>query len=439
MTGMLPEVHSRPNKSPAVFYGWVILAVSFITITIAYSSRWAFSVFYVVMLDEFGWSHGTTAAAMSINLAIYTLFCPVAGVLFDRFGARKVVPIGAIILGFSLVACTQIDSIWQLYLLFGITAIGTAVIGIVPNVAVLSKWFVRRRGLVMGIAGGGLGLGMVLSPYTVYLISTVGWRNAFLAFAAMAVLVIVPLAAILLRDKPEDKGLAPDGIVGGEKEIGSSNQRASLLVDKEWGSKDWTLAKAAQTFRFWGLLLANLLFGMTFYTLSTHQVVYLIKDVGFSPMFVASIFGFFGICYAIGGIGGFVSDRIGRETTFSLSTFGFLLGIFCLLQTTGTPYHWLAYLYAVVTGLSGGFCGAVLPPVTADLFAGRHFGAISGMMIMTLVGGGAVGAWAAGIVRDETGAFSIAFMSLLILISTAAVLMWLVAPRKVIRLPRKIN
>jgi len=428
------------RKRPLFFYGWLVLAVAFITITIAYSARYAFSIFYVVMLDEFGWSYGATSAAMSINLIIYTLCCPIAGALVDKFGVRKVIPIGATLLGISLVGCSQINTIWQLYLLFGLTGIGTATIGIVPNMALLSNWFIRKRGLVMGIAIGSLGIAMTLTPYAEYLISTLGWRNAYLVFAAMAVVLVIPLSVIFLRGRPEDKGLAPDGIVqtdGEERTYKANAEPASLVVDKEWATKEWMVTKAARTYRFWGLILTNVFFGMYDYVLITQQVVYLVKDVGYSQMFGATVFGCFGMCMAIGSIGGFISDRMGRETTFGLSSIGSLLGIFCLLQITDTSHPWLPYFYALIFGLSSGAAGAILAPATADLFAGKHFGAINGVMTMALIAGGALGLWAAGMVHDLTGSFSLAFWSLLPVVCISVVSLWLAAPRKVRLVPGK--
>ncbi|MDY7035861.1 MAG: MFS transporter [Thermodesulfobacteriota bacterium] len=424
------------EKRPAIFYGWAIVAISFILIVIAYSSRYAFSVFYVVMLDEFGWSYAATSAAMGINLIIYTMCCPIVGGFVDKFGARKVIPIGGIFLGIALVGCSQINFIWQLYILFGLTAIGTATVGIVPIIALLSNWFIRRRGLVMGIGISALGIAMTLTPFAQYLISTLGWRNAYLVFAVMAVIVIVPLAIIFVRDRPEDKGLFPDGIVERNGVADKGGEAPMMVVNREWAAKEWTVAKSVQTYQFWGLILINMLFGMYDYAIITQQVVYLVKDVGYSHMFGATVFGFFGIAMAVGGgLGGYISDKKGRETTFGISSFGCLLGLFCLLQITDTHQPWLPYIYAVLFGISSGAAGAILAPATADLFFGKHFGAINGIMTMALMGGGSLGPLASGLVRDATGSFSFAFISLFFVICAAAAMLWFVAPRKVRAMP----
>jgi len=417
---------------PAIFYGWFIVAASLITIVIAYSSRYAFSVFYVAILDEFGWSHAATSAAMTINLLIYTLCCPLAGILVDMLGARKIIPFGGMLLGIALIGCRHINSMWQLYLLFGLTGVGTATIGIVPNIAILSNWFRIRRGLVMGISFSGFGLAMILTPYAQYLISNFGWRNTYLFFAALAIVLVVPIDIIFLRNKPEDKGLVPDGIAELGEAITRGKHDTPIVIDKEWAAKDWTLARSAQTHEFWGLILLNVLTGMYSYTLITHQVVYLVKDVGYSEMFGAAVFGWFGISLAVGGIiGGLVSDRKGREITFTFSSVGSILGVLCLLHISDTLQPWLPFLYATVFGVSNGATSAILAPIAADFFAGKHFGAINGIMTMALIGGGAFGPLIAGILRDMTGSFSIVFVSILFAISVAAFLLWLVAPRKV--------
>ncbi len=424
---------SSTNKEPSsLFYGWVILAIAFITIVVAYSARFTFSVFYVVMLDEFGWSYSATSAAMTINLVIYTSCCPIVGALVDRFGARKVIPIGSILLGAALVGCSRITSIWLFYLFYGLTAVGSATIGIVPNMTLLSNWFIKRRGFVMSLGVSALGFAMLLSPYAQYLISTLGWRATYLVFAGMAIFVVMMPNAILLRNRPEDKGLVPDGGDRNRERNTENEKRAHRVIDRDWAGKEWTVKMSIRTYQFWGLILLHVLFGIYSYTLITHQVVYLVKDVGFSAMFGAAIFGWFGVFFAIGsGLGGYLSDRIGREATFTFGSIGCLLSVILLLQISDTRLQWLSYLYAILFGISNGSLGGLFAPVVADFFAGKHYGAISGIMTMAMMGGGSFGPWIGGIIRDVTGSFSIVFLSLLFIIFATAIILWGVAPRKV--------
>ena len=421
-----------PKEPSSLFFGWVILAISCITIVVAYSSRYAFSVFYVVMLDEFEWTYSATSAAMSINLIIYTSCCPIVGALVDRFGARKIIPIGSILLGIALVGCSRIDSIWHFYLFYGLTAVGTATIGTVPNMALLSNWFIKRRGFVLSLVISALGFAMLLTPYAQHLISTLGWRATYLVLAGMAILVVMMPNAIFLRNRPEDKGLLPDGGNGNVERNAEDKKRAPVVIDRDWTGKEWTVKLSIRTCQFWGLILMHVFFGIYTYTLIVHQVVYLVKEIGFSAMFGAAVFGCFGIFFAIGsGLGGYLSDRIGRETIFTFGSIGCFLGVILLLQISDTRLQWLSYLYAVLFGISNGSLGGLFAPIVADFFAGKHYGAINGIMIMAMMAGGSFGPWIGGIVRDVTGSFSIVFLALLFIICAAAIILWGVAPRKV--------
>jgi MFS family permease len=296
----------------------------------------------------------------------------------------------------------------------------------------LSNWFIKRRGFVMSLGVSALGFAMILTPYAQYLISTLGWRATYLVFAGMAIFVVMMPNAILLQNRPEDKGMVPDGGDRNRKRSAENEKRVSRVIDRDWAGKEWSVKMSIRTYQFWGLILLHVFFGIYSYTLITHQVVYLVKDVGYSAMFGAAVFGCFGVFFAIGsGLGGYLSDRIGRETTFTFGSIGSLLSVILLLQISDTRLQWLSYLYAIFFGVSNGSLGGLFAPVVADFYAGKHFGAINGIMTMALVGGGSFGPWIGGIVRDVTGSFSIVFHSLLFIICATAIILWGVAPRKV--------
>ena len=184
------------EKNTNMFYGWIVLAVSFLTMLVCYSLRYNFSVFYVALLDYFGWSRAATAAGFSINLIVYALACPVAGNMVDRFGARKIVPIGAVVLGAILVCCTMINAIWQFYLSIGLSAFGTCAIGFVPHVPVIANWFPKRRGMALGVLGAGITASAVIAPGVQYCISIFGWKGAFIMLAALHAFIQVSFKSI---------------------------------------------------------------------------------------------------------------------------------------------------------------------------------------------------------------------------------------------------
>ena len=134
------------QKRNVVFYGWVVVAVSFITLALAYGARYCFSVFYVAILNEFGWPRGTTASILSLNLIIYAFFAPLAGIFVDRYGSKKVLPLGAGLIGLGLIICGLANTIWQFFVCFGIiVGVGVSLLGTTPHNPILASWFVKKN------------------------------------------------------------------------------------------------------------------------------------------------------------------------------------------------------------------------------------------------------------------------------------------------------
>ena len=400
---------------------------------VAYGLRFNFSVFYDAILEDFGWARGATAVALSINLIIYAVSAPISGGLVDRFGIRKVVPIGAILLGFALAACSRVSAIWQLYLFVGLSGFGNCAMGFVPHTAVVANWFSRRRGLAIGILNAGVVASALLAPLVAYLISTSGWRGAFLVFGGVCIVILAPLAAIFQRQRSEDKGVKAES-ASEEITSGGGVDSRKLIVDEEWTLQDWTLAKAIKTRRFWCLAFTFFLWGLYAYTFMAHQVVYL-TDVGYPRDFAAVIVLVFGAFGTVGSVCTFISDRIGREVTFSMACGSALLGLIVFMLIQNTLYLWMPYLYGVLFGLSFGVSIGVLITTGADLFHGKHFGAINGALVFFCVVGGALGPWFAGYVFDVTGSYAQAFPLMYFCLLASAAFIWLAAPRKVRMVP----
>ena len=195
------EPASLGKKPPRFYYGWIIVAVSFLTLSIALSVRFSFGVFFVAILNEYGWGRGETAAAFSIAMIVHALFSPVSGYLMDRVGPRRLFPMAATFLAIGLVAARYIESIWHLYLLFGVVmAMGINTLGFGPHAALISRWFVRKRGFATGMTLSGVGTGnMFLVPLTGLMIDSFGWRYTFLALAGIVLCVVIPATAIFQR------------------------------------------------------------------------------------------------------------------------------------------------------------------------------------------------------------------------------------------------
>jgi MFS family permease len=386
------------------------------------------------MLNEFNWSRAGLAAAFSLHSMVATFGVSLGGALVDRFGPRRIFPIGAIVLACGLFALSRIHTLWQFYLCFGIfVSLGRSILSMGPNSAILANWFARYRGTAMGIASAGSGMGMfLLAPLMQILISAFGWRSAYLVFAGL-VLGLIPLILFFQYLHPSQLGLHPDGMAPQSTDhsvaVGSTGQRHVRIIDEAWAANNWTPAKAIRTYRFWALFSA-FFFGNFTTIVLVHQVAFLV-DVGYSKLFAASIFGLIGaITSASAVLFGAVSDRISREMSYTIQTFCAIVAIILLLLIQDASKPWLLYLYATLFGLGS---RRTLPAMAADMFQGGHFGAIYGILAFGVGIGHMIGPWFGGYLFDLTHSYTIAFAVTLIGVSLGCLGVWLAAPRKIRR------
>jgi MFS family permease len=399
------------------------VGICFLTLSVGGSTNGSFSVFYVAILKEFHWSRAETAGAFSLGMLVFSACGPVVGWLFDRFGARRVMPFGVIVLSAGVLGSSLISSLWHLYFFYGILlATGVTHIGFIPNVIIISNWFFRHRALALGIANAGRGAGaLILIPLIQYAIQTVGWRNAYLLLGSLVFVVLLPLLSIFQRGHPADKGLTRLGDPAGR------TLKTGASTTTPVGP---TLREAMRSHRFWTLAILGIISGLGFSALLVHAVAYM-GDVGYPTLFAATIFGLSAIFRSGGGIlGGFISDRFGREptfTAFSLLTFGGTLAL--IYARPEVPA--LIYVFAILNGLGSGATGTISSSLQADIFQGRNFGLIFGVTQAATGIGAALGPWLAGLIYDNLGTYLPALIGMLVIYVVAAAGVWIVAPRKV--------
>jgi len=428
---------SSLEKRGGIFYGWVVLSVAFITIVLGYGIRNTFSVFYPTIVEEFGWGRGNTALMFSITIIIYGLVAPMAGSLVDRFDPRLVIPGGACVVGGGIALCSLATTQWHFYFLYGgVVAAGLSLVGWTPLTAIICNWFVKRRGLVMGILSAGFGGSLVLAPVAQSLISSFGWRTAYVIIGISSTAITVPLCGILVRRSPRDKGLLPNGIP--QNSPGPQNLDEPLItgsLEGKWARTTWTLSRALKTYHFWLLfLIAFCLLGLAEQIAIAHQV-YFFRDVGYRPMVAATIYSVFGVTFVIGNLCSFLSDRLGRETVFMPSCLLCVGAISLLFLIKDTSQPWMPFLFALCFGLGLGTAAPVFFTTVADLFQGRYFGSIMGTVVLGFSLGGAIAPWLAGFLHDRTDSYFTTFLILIGSFVASIVLMWLIAPRKVRPVP----
>ena len=197
---------------PRLYYGWVIVAVVFVTMGIGVNARTAFSLLFPPILDEFGWERGVTAGAFSFGFLVSAVLSPSLGRMMDQRGPRFVVEMGVGIMAAGLLLAPLASQPWHLYATLGVlVGGGSVVLGYTGQALFLPNWFVRKRGLALSIAFSGVGVGsIILLPWLLSLIQRAGWRAACWALAVLVLGLLVPLN-LLLRRRPEELGLQPDG------------------------------------------------------------------------------------------------------------------------------------------------------------------------------------------------------------------------------------
>jgi len=413
---------------PSFFYGWYIVATAALGMILAYGIRHTFSVFFPSILDEFGWNRGDTAFIYSLNLFTYGLLGPLSGTLADRWKPRKLAVIGFVILSLSTAGCALARELWQFYLLFGVfVAVGISFLGWPLLAPALANWFAKKRGMVMGIGQMGGGMSFVYGMFAEYVISQVGWRNAYLVLAGAVVIILMPLYLYFFRYRPEELGLKAYGADQLPQPSHSSKGAAAT------GDADWTLRQAIKTPQLWLLVISQSLYwGVGCYLVLTHQVRFA-QDVGYSSAFAASVFALYGIIMAGGQLSGFISDRIGRETTVTLAAFMSIMGMVALILVKDTSQPWLLYVYAVLFGFGAGLYSPTVTAAAADLFHGRHFGAIAGLLLTGMGMGGIFGPWLGGYIYDKTGSYIYAFVLVIVAFVLSCAAIWIAAPRKAVR------
>jgi sugar phosphate permease len=425
------------EKRKGLFYGWVVLAAAFLTLVLGYAIRNTFSVFYPTIVEEFGWGRGNTALMFSISIIVYGVAAPVAGSLVDRFRPRLILPIGAFIMGGSVVLCGIATRPWHFYLIYGVmVATGLSFIGWAPLSAIISNWFFRKRGLAFGVLAAGFGGSLVFAPVAQFLISTFGWQAAYGIIGLSAMAIIAPLCGFFVVGSPADKGLLPDGSTALPPQVAqdvhsnktSESREANFLVD-------WTLGRAMKTSHFWLLfLIAFCLLGLVETIAIAHQVFFF-RDVGYTPMAAAKIYSVFGVTFVFGTLSSFISDRLGREKVFIPSCFLSALAVCLLFLIKDASQPWMAFVFAGFLGFGIGIAGAVFFTTVADLFQGRHFGSIQGTVVLGFSLGGAVAPWLAGFIHDRTGSYFPTFLILLVSLLICMLLMWLVSALRLRPIP----
>lgn len=405
------------------------LAALGLILALAYGIWYAYGVFMVVLLKEFGWSRSLLAGAFSVFTLVHGISNPLIGMLCDRMRPERIVAFGGVMLGIVLWADSYISTPHDLYLYFGLcTAVAVASCGWVPAVIQVQRRFHDRLGFALGIVSAGVGLGMMLVvPVCQLLIESVGWRMAFRVLGVICVVVIVP-AALYLGRSGQGRAAAP--AAGRPAPSSPKSARPARSAPRSI-----RITEAMRAAPFWLIMIAYFFGSLSTQTMHVHQVAFLV-DHGIAALIAASVVGVVGGASIIGKIGGgWLSDQIDREVVYVAGIVIMIASVGSLLLVGTHPTHWGPYAYAVLLGLGYSVTAALTPALSADRFSGEHFGSIVGAGMFSSAIGSAIGPWLAGWQFDLTGSYTLPFLVAAFCAGIAGAAIWMARRLRLQSLP----
>ncbi len=394
-------------KLKHLHYGWVMVIMAACIMAVHTFAWYIFGIFLVPLTAEFNWERGALSGAFSMFVLMSGLFSILSGRLSDKYGPRILVTLTGILIGIGFLLLSQINSLWQAYLIWGLfMGIGSSCCW-APITSTIPRWFARKRGIAIGIALAGFGLGGVITPpLAQWLISTYDWRQSYLILGLITFIIIIPLAQFM-KHSPQRVGLKPYG----EEEI--------VKDERPLVTGGLSITQAIKTSRFWVWGLILLCFFFCFQIIGVHIVPHAI-DIGVSPIIAVSIVSIIAGCSVIGQLSaGFISDRIGGRLLLIACIF---LAALALLWLLFAKEIWMLYVFAAMLGLASG--GIILLEVvmTSELFGLSSLGMILGSLFILATLGSALGPPLAGSIFDITGSYSLVFLISVIICALAVIL-----------------
>lgn len=398
------------TRGATFFYGYTIIVAGFFIQAVVWGISNSFGVFFDPFIKEFGWSRATISGAASLGFLVHGFSSILLGNLNDRFGPRLIMSCCGIFLGLGFFLMGGLNSIWQLYLFYGLIAsVGLGGIDVIP-LSTVSRWFQKKRGMMSGIIKVGTGVGMVVMPFFInWLLRHYGWRHSFFVLAVVMIFSVLFMAQLLVRD-PALKDQAIDNGVT----LISLNHGAGHGVEE-----GLTFKETVGTRQFWTICLVYFVILFCVYTILMHIVQHAI-DLGI-PRGIAA-----GILSTVGGVSiigrffmGDAGDRIGEKKALLICLFTLLVALFWLQSVENL---WMFYLFATLYGFAHGGFFSLVSPIIAKFFGTKSHGLLLGVVIFSGTIGGAIGPVLAGYVFDVTTSYRIVFWVLAFLCAFAIAL-----------------
>jgi MFS family permease len=385
---------------PRAFYGWFVVAGAFTVTFVGFGSAYTFSAFVGSLQRDFAASRGSVSLVFSLAGFLYFGLGVLSGPLADRFGSRRLSLIGMVLVGLGLCAASMARTLAEVYVAYGL-GIGLGVgSSYVPALGAVQRWFLKRRGFASGLAVSGIGVGtLVMPPLAAYLVTTLGWRHAYLTLGIFATVIGVGMA-LLIENDPRDRGLAPDGDVPASAAVSAGGNALDTRLEPPPG---FSVRQAIKSRRFAGLYAACLICSFGLFVPFVHLIPYAL-DHGISPSSAVLLLGAVGVGSTAGRffLGG-LADSLGRELALLLMFAG--MGLSLAVWAVSTVFWGLA-AFALVYGVFYGGFVAILPALVMDYFGGRHVSSIIGVLYTSVAFGTLVGPSAAGFAFDLSHSYT---------------------------------
>ncbi|KAF0122389.1 MAG: major facilitator superfamily protein [bacterium] len=392
------------KREPRFFYGWLILGACFLTTTMVGGLFYSFGIFFKPLLEEFGWSRALTSSVSMVHLWAFAFSSILLGRLIDRYGPKVVLAGSAVLIGLGYSLCSQVNSIFQLYLFYIIAALGSGATWVLPT-STVQRWFIKRRGLTLAVVTTGIGLGaLIFAPIINHLIFTYGWRKSYIILGILSWLVLTVVSTVMVLD-PEKKGLKPYGAeesapnMAKQEKIGHDSTKYNTMVST---AIEWGFGEAIRTKTFWGLVVLYMFALFPIYMLATHIVPHAI-DMGISEGVAAGALGLIGATSIAGRLmGGAIAERFGWTKGMALS---------CFLSGASVIHNvWMLYVFVITYGLFYGARVPQLPGIVGFFFGSTSLASLIGLCHGLAIFGSAEAPIVAGFIYDKTGSYTVAFL-----------------------------
>jgi len=387
--------NTRQHK---IFYGWwVLLAAFLLQVLLATFILQSFGAFLAVMKDEFSWTKTNISTAFAIQQITGGIIGPFVGWLMFRYGSSRVIRAGLVIFALSLFLLSRTSGLGMFYLVVVVIAMGSSTAGFLPLNTLVVQWFEKRRAMVLALMQTALNVGGFLMPIVAWSLAHNGWRFSAVTYAGIVLAFGLPIS-LLIRDKPEDIGLLPDG---GEPASAKTSNGSGVEITAE---------KALRTRAFWFIAFGHATALTIVFGLMVHLVLYLTEDLGFSLEKAGTVFVLLtGFSIAGQFLGGYFGDRLNKRLIASLAMFGHAIGLLILVYAKN--YYWII-AFSLFHGLAWGFRGPIMQALRAEYFGRKSFGQIMGFSTPILTLGIITGPLIAGFLADKFGNYQNGFLIL---------------------------